>query len=75
MGFRYSAMQAARSFNVKGFIRNEQDGSVYLEAEGEEQNLEWLLNWCRSSPGHSRVDEVLATDSGLRGFQEFRILP
>jgi acylphosphatase len=75
VGFRYSALKAARSFNINGFVRNESDGSVYIEAEGEEANLEMFLNWCRKGPPFGRVDEVTQTESGLRGFEEFRIFP
>ncbi len=73
VGFRYSAMKAARSFNLNGFVRNEQDGSVYMEAEGDDLSLELLLDWCRRGPGHSRVDDVIHSESGFRGFQEFGI--
>ncbi len=74
VGFRYSALKAAQSYGVCGFARNEPDGSVYIEAEGSELNLELFLEWCRRGPGFGRVDEVLQSESGLRGFEEFRIL-
>jgi acylphosphatase len=74
VGFRYSALKAASSFSVSGFVRNEPDGSVYIEAEGEEANLGYFLDWCRTGPSFGRVDEVTHTESGLRGFEEFRIL-
>lgn len=34
VGFRYTVMQLARGFEVCGFVRNEEDGRVLLEAEG-----------------------------------------
>ena len=74
VGFRYSALKAAQSFNINGFVRNESDGSVYIEAEGNELNLELFLQWCRKGPPFGRIDKVTRTESGLRGFQEFRIL-
>jgi len=46
VGFRYSALRAARSYGIKGFVRNEPDGSVYMEVEGEEMNLGLFLDWC-----------------------------
>jgi acylphosphatase len=36
IGLRFSAMQIAYRFEVKGFVQNLKDGSVYIEAEGEE---------------------------------------
>ena len=73
VGFRYSAVQAASSFGLKGYIRNESDGSVYIEAEGMEAGLELFLDWCRKGPGHGRVDKVSRTESNLQGFEEFRV--
>ena len=35
VGFRYSALEAAREFEVSGYVRNLPDGRVLLEAEGE----------------------------------------
>jgi acylphosphatase len=34
VGFRYTAMQVAREFEVSGHVRNLADGRVQLEAEG-----------------------------------------
>ena len=73
VGFRYSALRAARSFDVKGFARNDIDGSVYIEAEGSEAGLDLFLDWCRRGPGQGRVDKVSQAESNLQGFQEFRI--
>jgi len=73
VGFRYSAMQAARSFGINGFARNEPDGSVYIEAEGAEPAIGLFEDWCRKGPGHGRVDRVTCSVSNLQGFEEFRI--
>jgi len=34
VGFRYTALQIAKEFEVAGFVRNLPDGRVHLEAEG-----------------------------------------
>ena len=73
VGFRYSALKAAKSYKIIGFVRNEADGSVYIEAEGDEFNLELFLEWCRRGSGFGRVDDVVYTESNLQGFEEFRI--
>ena len=73
VGFRYSTMQTARSFGIKGFVINERDGSVYIEAEGSEPAIGLFEEWCRKGPGHGRVDRVDVTESTLQGFEEFRI--
>ncbi|MDX2111951.1 MAG: acylphosphatase [Verrucomicrobiota bacterium] len=35
VGFRYSAMQIAREFEVSGYVENLPDGRVHLDVEGE----------------------------------------
>lgn len=39
VGFRYRAVMAAREFGVTGWIENQWDGSVLMEAQGEEADL------------------------------------
>lgn len=73
VGFRYSAMKMANSYGIKGFIRNEPDGSVYLEVEGNEPNIGLFLGWCEKGPGYGRIDRVTKTESGPRGFLDFSI--
>ncbi len=38
VNFRFEAKLTADKLGVKGFVRNEADGSVYIEAEGEEKD-------------------------------------
>lgn len=43
VGFRATARQMARDLPVTGWVRNEPDGSVQLEAQGEPEPVEQLL--------------------------------
>ncbi|MFM9074987.1 MAG: acylphosphatase, partial [Bacteroidota bacterium] len=56
--YRASTFDVARNLNVNGFVRNEQDGSVFIEAEGDPEALEQLKEWCRHGPPGARVDQV-----------------
>lgn len=56
--FRHSARMKSEELGVEGFARNESDGSVYLEAEGEEEALRKLLEWCKKGPPLARVDRI-----------------
>ena len=57
--FRKYTKEAADAFRIYGYVCNEQDGTVYLEAEGEEGQLVLLLSWLeeKGSP-LSSVDRV-----------------
>lgn len=58
VGFRYRATQAARGLGVTGWVRNEPDGTVSMEAQGVPDKLELLL-WQISQ---GRYVEILQMD-------------
>lgn len=39
VGFRYSAMEIARGYEVTGFVQNLTDGRVLLEIEGDREEV------------------------------------
>jgi acylphosphatase len=57
VGFRYFTRQKAGEFGISGFACNMPDGSVYIEAEGEEACLEQFVAACRRGPGSSLVKD------------------
>ncbi|MBU2037403.1 acylphosphatase [Patescibacteria group bacterium] len=57
--FRDSSQRKAKELNLSGFVKNEPDGTVQIIAEGEEKNLEELIEWCRAGgTEYARVDQV-----------------
>lgn len=58
VGFRYSTRKKAHEFNVVGFVKNNPDGSVYVEATAEEKELDQFILWCQKGPTWARVDHV-----------------
>ena len=74
VGYRDAAYWTARKLGVAGFVMNEPDGSVYVEAEGEEEALEQFLAWCRKGPITAKVVRVEEEWGPPRGsFSGFRI--
>jgi acylphosphatase len=71
--FRASAKKEAHELGINGFVRNERDGSVYIEAEASEEKLEKFINWCRQGPPRSVVDKVTTKEGDLRNFEGFEI--
>jgi acylphosphatase len=71
--FRASAKKKADQLNIYGFVRNERDGSVFLEASGEEKNLNEFIEWCRVGPAHARVTECDVREIAAREFKDFQI--
>ena len=71
--YRASARRKAGELGLRGFVRNEPDGSVYAEAEGEEAALQAFARWCREGPEMARVEQVEVEEGGLQGFEAFEI--
>ena len=49
VGFRYRAYYTASRLGLTGWVENEPDGSVLLEAQGEADDLERLVNDLRTT--------------------------
>lgn len=74
VGFRMSAQSMAIKLNITGFVKNEEDGTVYIEAEGEEENLKKFLEWCYKSPLTAKIDKTETEfTSELKCFSNFQI--
>lgn len=73
VGFRYATMKAALENNIRGFVRNQRDGSVYIEAEGDENDMDLFINWCHQGPTWARVDHVNLSESNIENYKEFTI--
>lgn len=71
VGFRATARGVARGFEVSGWVRNEADGSVLMEVQGEAGEVERCLAALRERmEGFIRREEaeVAGVVEGERGF-------
>ncbi len=71
--YRASTKDQAEILGVNGFVRNEPNGNVYIEAEGEEEQLKRLLAWCCKGPSRSIVQKVSSEEKELVGFKNFEV--
>lgn len=71
--FRASARQQAMALRLNGIIRNEADGSVYAEVEGDEAAVERFIAWCQHGPEQAIVTDV-SVEAGLpKGYRSFDV--
>jgi acylphosphatase len=56
--FRKFTRNKAVELEITGFVRNLPDGRVYIEAEGEPEHMHLLVEWLKTNPGSSLVDDV-----------------
>jgi len=71
--FRVCARDEAVRIGLRGFVRNESDGSVYAEVEGEEQSLSEFVRWCHIGSEQSEVLKVSVKEGEFVGFEKFTI--
>ena len=70
--FRRESQREALRLNLAGFVRNDPDGSVYAEAEGDSVKVGDFIRWCRSGPSNAVVDSVESQEMksvGDKGFE------
>lgn len=72
--YRASTQKKAKELGVTGGVKNQADGSVYIEAEGLENQLNALVEWCKSGPPAAKVDEVeVKKADDIKGFNDFEV--
>ncbi len=73
--FRHTARVRASELNLNGWIRNENDGSVAIVAEGEENDLKKLVAWSAIGPPLAKVARVEVKWQEATGeFKQFEII-
>lgn len=71
--YRASTQAKAKELGLNGWVANEEDGSVLIEAEGEVQKLDKLLEWCRQGPGAAVVNDVEYEETEPQAVSGFEI--
>jgi len=67
VGFRFFVEEAAQREGIRGYVRNQHDGSVEILAEGD---LDAVLRFelaVRRGPAGARVDDVEAAEAPATG--------
>lgn len=71
--YRQSTLEIAKQLGLKGFVRNEPDGNVYIEAEGSEDELNKFIAWCWKGPELAKVEDLRFTNGKTKNFTSFEI--
>jgi acylphosphatase len=72
--YRATARHEARQRGLSGWVRNEPDGAVRIEVEGDPAAVDDFLDWCVEGPPGARVATVETTVADPAGYEEFTIL-
>ena len=56
--FRDHTKTKAKDLNLKGYVRNEPNGTVKIVVEGEEIQIQNLVDWCHKGSPSATVESV-----------------
>ena len=65
--------RAANARGVSGWVRNRPDGAVEAVFEGEREDVEALVEFCRQGPRGAEVDRVDVEDESPEGLSGFHV--
>jgi len=72
--FRANTQNKAKELNLVGWVRNEPDGTVKIVAEGKEENLKKLADWCYNGVRYAKVEKIdIEWQEATGEFEEFEI--
>ena len=74
VGYRYFVQHWAEDFGIGGWVRNQRDGSVFLEAEGRKDRIEKLIKELKEGPSMAQVEDVNVKWTGFENnFRNFEV--
>jgi acylphosphatase len=73
VGFRAFTKRNALMLGVKGYVENQSDGRVHVVLEGEEHQVDKLLEAIRQGPVASQVRDMKMTEIEKAGYRSFEV--
>ncbi len=73
VGLREATVREARELGVMGWVRNEDDGTVVVHAEGPDEAVDALVEWLGAGPRGAAVEAVEVEKSKVEGHEQFAI--
>ena len=73
--FRASTVDVATAIGLKGWVKNQPNGTVKIVAEGNKEGIIKLYDWCKVGPKNAVVDSVdIKWESAKNEFTDFKII-
>jgi acylphosphatase len=74
MNFRYKTQRQAQNLELVGFVRTLSDGRIEIEAQGDEDKAEAMLDWCQEEPHSSHIRSLLFRyDEPIKSYTDFSV--
>lgn len=72
--FRASARDKAEKLGLTGVAKNELDGSITIEVEGEPKELREFIKWCREGSRDAEISRLDSKEVPVQHFVNFSVL-
>jgi len=72
--YRSFIKENAERYNVKGFVRNLEDGRVEIFLEGDSNGVNKMIEIAKKGPKHSQIKNVQIKPEKFQDFKSFKIL-
>jgi len=72
--FRAFIKENAERYNVKGFVRNLEDGRIEVFLEGNVDEVNKMIELCKKGPKHSQIKNIEIKPERFQNFKVFKIL-
>jgi acylphosphatase len=73
VAYRFNTMIKAQELGLNGYVKNDYNGDVIVEAEGDEEAVNKLIDWCQVGPPKAIVSELFAEEISLKDYKAFEI--
>lgn len=72
--FRQFIKESADKHDIKGHVRNLEDGRVEVFIEGDQDKVDSMISLCKQGPQHSQIRGVEEKEERFQDFKDFRII-
>lgn len=72
--YRKATKAVADQLGVRGFVKNEDNGDVFIAAEADNATMDMFLDWCHEGPEDARVSSVETNEGELKNYRNFEVV-
>ena len=55
---RAMVKMTALTLHLRGYVKNEEDGSVEIFSEGKKEDIESFIRWLNERRGHEKIEKI-----------------
>jgi len=74
VGYRVSAYEKGQQLGLTGWVRNRADGRVEMQIQGEQAQLQQMIEWADNGPRFAEVKNIELLEQAISDeFNDFQI--